>query len=153
MTAPPLETGRLILPAPAMADGPAFRVLAPDDRFAWRGFARAAMMRVLKGLGAFWLHHRATGQTIGMAGRMILPAERQEPQVGRTIRFPGASDMGYSAFVAATGERRIGNLGKGEQRSITEAKRLGCTSGPKASLRASNRSGSVFGPAFPGAAA
>jgi len=80
LTAPVLETDRLILRAPQMSDFDKFlsfmltersKFVRPpeiDKTLAWRAFAHVTGMWVLRGYGTFIIEERDSGEPIGMTG-------------------------------------------------------------------------------------
>jgi len=150
--APVIETQRLTLRPPRMADYPAFRAFFTSDRArfiggpgdeyrAWRGFAHVAGMWALKGVGSFIFSRHCEETPIGMSGPWV-PEDWPEREIGWTVWDPEAEGKGYAAE-AATAARAYayGTLGwttavsyidAGNARSIALAERLGCTPDPAA---------------------
>ena len=80
LTSPVLETDRLILRAPCMADFDHFLLFMGTERskfvrppeidkeLAWRAFAHVTGMWVLRGYGTFIIEERESGNPVGMTG-------------------------------------------------------------------------------------
>ena len=143
---PTLETERLRLRAPAIAD---FEVAAafyasersrfvggPRGRFAtWRGFAANLGQWHLKGSGLWAVEVREEGRTIGQVGCHD-PEGWLAREIGWMIFEPDAEGRGYAQEAARAARRfAYGPLGwreafsviaPGNARSTALARRLGC---------------------------
>lgn len=145
-TTPVLETPRLILRAPRLADfdlAAAYQASArarftggPVDRnLAWRGFGHMIGHWVLRGYGVFVLQERATGRALGTAGPWF-PEGWPEPEIAWTLWDAEAEGKGYATEAAlATRTYAYDTLGwttaislilDGNDRSAALAARLGC---------------------------
>ena len=143
---PVLETPRLILRAPRLADFDAFAAYqasarsrttgGPLDRNqAWRSFGHVIGHWVLRGYGVFVLQDRATGAAIGTAGPWF-PEGWPEPEIAWTIWDADHEGRGLAAEAAqATRAFAWETLGwssaislilAGNTRSEALAQRLGC---------------------------
>ena len=112
LTSPVLETDRLILRAPEMADFEKFLAFMETDRskfvrppeidkvLAWRAFAHVAGMWVLRGYGTFIIEERDSGNAIGMTGPWH-PVYWPEREIGWAVWTEAAEGSGF-AFEAAT---------------------------------------------------
>lgn len=146
-TAPRLETERLILRGPEMADVEAFAgfqadperclgfgpVMRPDQ--AWRWWALNIGHWHIHGYGYFTIEDRASGQPAGITG-IWNPGGWPEPELGWAL-FEGFEGRGI-AFEAAARAREwayadlgmttlTSNIVPGNDRSIALASRLGAT--------------------------
>lgn len=99
---PTLETERLVLRAPALADFDAIAAFYASDRsqfvggpmsgeLAWRNMAQEAGHWVLQGFGRWILEEKATGQTVGMVG------------LWHPVGFP-ERELGWDLYGDATGK-------------------------------------------------
>lgn len=143
---PALETPRLILRAPRLADFEGFAAYqaSPRSRFtggpldrnqAWRSFGHVVGHWVLRGYGVFVLQDRATGAAIGTAGPWF-PEGWPEPEIAWTIWDSADEGRGLAAEAAlATRAFAYETLGwtsaislilDGNARSAALAQRLGC---------------------------
>jgi RimJ/RimL family protein N-acetyltransferase len=144
---PTLETERLTLRAPALADFDAFAAFFATERSryvggpinrhaAWRSFASNLGQWHLKGHGMFTVVERATGRHIGQIGPWH-PEGWLAREIGWILLDPAAEGRGL-AREAAEAARAFAyeSLGWPEVfsvidpdnvRSLTLARRLGCT--------------------------
>lgn len=144
---PVLETARLRLRAPKMADWERWLAFTQHDRSrfirggeplelgkAWRAFAHVTGMWALRGYGSFIFCLRGSDDAVGMTGPWH-PADWPERELGWTVWTAEAEGKGY-AFEAAARARdfAFGELGwdtavsyidPGNARSIALAERLG----------------------------
>lgn len=143
---PVLETPRLILRAPKLADFEGFVAyqISERSRFtggpldrnqAWRSFGHMIGHWVLRGFGVFVLQDRATGAAIGTSGPWF-PEGWPEPEIAWTLwdaRFEGKGLAAEAAL--ATRAYAYETLGwttaislilDGNARSSALARRLGC---------------------------
>lgn len=108
---PVLETERLILRAPGIADFEAFAGFMASDRSrsvggpldraqAWRSFAGAAGHWALRGYGSFILQDRAGGAALGRVGG-ICHEGWPEPEIGWSIWDQQAEGRGLALEAAA----------------------------------------------------
>ena len=145
LTAPVLETDRLILRAPQMSDFDGFwsfmqtkrsefvRPPEIDRALAWRAFAHVAGMWVLRGYGTFIIEERETGVPIGMTGpwhpihwpeREIGWALWTEPVEGEGIAFEAASATLNYVFSELRWDTATSYIHPDNSRSIALAERL-----------------------------
>ena len=111
LTAPVLETDRLILRAPQMSDFDGFwsfmqtgrsKYVRPpeiDKTLAWRAFAHVTGMWVLRGYGTFIIEERSSGEPVGMTGPWH-PIYWPEREIGWAVWRESAEGEGI-AFEAA----------------------------------------------------
>lgn len=143
---PTLETDRLILRAPKLADFDAIAAFFGSERakfvggpisaeLAWRNMAQEAGHWVLQGFGRWILEEKETGKTVGMVG-LWHPAGFPERELGYDL-YDGATGKGY-AIEAATAARAyaydvlgwttvISLIAKDNAASIAVAARMGAT--------------------------
>lgn len=151
MTAPVLETARLILRAPEAGDWPAYRAYRAsprstfdggfDEVLAWTHFAAFFGHWHLRGFGRFVLTLRADGRAIGHAGPFH-PAGQAEPEITWTLWDPAFEGQGYACEAAAACRDHVfRDLGwptavsyitRGNGRSERLAARLGARPDPAA---------------------
>lgn len=146
---PVLETERLVLRAPQMADFDAWRAFTQDDRSAfirggepmplgqcWRAFAHVTGMWALRGYGSFIFCARGSDAALGMTGPWH-PMDWPEPELGWTVWTAEAEGKGL-AFEAATRARdfafadlgwttAVSYIDPDNARSQALARRMGCT--------------------------
>ena len=143
---PVVETPRMILRGPRLADLPAFTdfitgprsvtVGGPTDRNqAWRGFGHMIGHWVMRGYGFFVMEERATGAPIGTCGPWF-PEGWPEPEIGWTIWSDAHEGKGYAhegalaSRVWAQGalgwSAPISLIAETNTRSQALAARLGC---------------------------
>lgn len=144
---PVLETARLVLRAPVLADFDAFADFAASPRatfvggpngrnLAWRGFCGMVGHWVLRGYGVFVFCDRVTGTPLGTSGPWF-PEGWPEPEIAWTVWSESAEGRGF-AFEAATATRAfaydmlgwpgaISLIATGNARSQALARRMGCT--------------------------
>jgi RimJ/RimL family protein N-acetyltransferase len=150
---PVLETERLNLRAPVLADYPAVEVFICSDRarfvlaepgtprVAWRVLAHVTGMWALRGFGPFVFCDRVSGEALGMSGPWY-PMGWPEKEIGWSVWSAEAEGKGI-AFEAAEAARAhaFGVLGWAtavsyidpkNARSIALAERLGCVLDPDA---------------------
>jgi RimJ/RimL family protein N-acetyltransferase len=151
---PVIETARLTLRAPRMADWEPWFAFTQDDRSAfirghapmqlgqaWRAFAHVTGMWALRGYGSFVFSLRDSEDAIGMTGPWH-PMDWPERELGWTLWSAGVEGRGY-AFEAAAAARdfAFSNLGwdtavsyidPENVRSIALAERLGAVRDPDA---------------------
>ncbi len=142
---PVLETDRLILRAPRMADYPTWEAFFASDRAkfiggpsdrrtAWRAFAHVVGMWALKGFGSFVFTLKGSDSPLGMAGPWY-PEDWPEPEIGWTIWAAETEGRGL-AFEAAKAARdfafrelgwitAVSYIDEGNDRSVALAERLG----------------------------
>ncbi len=144
MTIPTLQTDRLTLRAPALADFDHWAAFFASERSvhergplnrvdAWHVWAADVALWHLKGYGAFGLEDRATGAYLGECG-IYEPEGFPEPELGWLI-VPDAEGKGYvtEAARAVMGwahqafgwDRLINIIDPANTRSIAVATRLG----------------------------
>lgn len=151
MTPPRLQTERLVLRAPALADFAAYAAFFASPRSgyedgplargpAWREFASAAGQWMLKGYGAWSIEERATGAYAGEVG-IFHPAHFPEPEIGWTLMAPfEGRGLAHEAALAARAwayaalglETLVSYVAPGNARSIRLAERLGARLDPDA---------------------
>lgn len=147
LTAPKLETDRLILRGPERRDfEPLCAFLLDQERAAgfgpspnrgdaWRWYALNIGHWVLHGFGYFTIEEKATGTPAGISG-IWYPEGWPEPELGWVV-FEGFEGKGI-AFEAATRAREwaytdlglttlTSNIVPGNTRSVALAERLGAT--------------------------
>lgn len=142
---PVIETERLILRAPRMADYPTWEAFFASDRAkfiggpgerrtAWRAFAHVVGMWALKGFGSFVFTLKRSDAPIGMTGPWY-PEDWPEPEIGWTIWSAETEGKGF-AFEAARAARdfafrelgwttAVSYIDDGNDRSVALAERLG----------------------------
>jgi RimJ/RimL family protein N-acetyltransferase len=141
---PVLETGRLRLRAPALADFPAWAEIMTTPRAihlggpmtepeAWDDFCRAVAVWLLRGHGLWTVEPHSGGEPLGFVLIGFEPGD-VEPELGWLFRA-GAEGRGYAAEAAtAARDHAFGRLGltglvsyiaPGNDRSIRLAERLG----------------------------
>jgi len=144
---PILETERLVLRAPQMADWPRWLAFTQDARSAfirggtpmelgkaWRAFGHVVGMWALRGYGSFVFCLRGSDDALGMTGPWH-PMEWPERELGWTVWQRAAEGKGL-AFEAAKAARDFAFLSLGwdtavsyidpeNARSIALAERLG----------------------------
>jgi RimJ/RimL family protein N-acetyltransferase len=150
---PVLDTERLVLRAPALADFEAYAAFFASPRSgyedgpltrgpAWKEFASAAGQWLLKGYGAWSLEERATGTYAGEVG-IFHPAHYPEPELGWTLMAPFegrgfAFEAARAARAWAYGSRGLTTLvsyiAPGNARSTRLAERLGAVLDPAAPM-------------------
>jgi RimJ/RimL family protein N-acetyltransferase len=144
---PVLETERLTLRAPQMADWEPWRAFVADDRSTfirggealdlgrtWRAFAHVAGMWALRGCGQFVFCRKGSEAALGMSGPWH-PIEWPEPEIGWTVWSAEAEGQGYAfeaarrardfAFEALGWETAVSYVHPDNARSIALARRLG----------------------------
>jgi len=143
---PVIETPRLVLRFPEIADEPMCNAFLASDRAhfvggpadrgrAWRAFAHLAGQWDMRGYGMFTSTLRDTGQPIGMCGHFH-PIDMAEPEISWSIWAPEFEGKGY-AYEAAMAARDYAyhtlgwttvtsNIDAENARSIALAERLGC---------------------------
>ncbi len=147
MTRPALETARLILRFPEIADEPVFSDFMQSDRSkfvggpttiggAWRAFAHLVGQWDMRGYGVFTMIERASEQVIGSCG-FFHPIELDEPEIGWNIWHREHEGCGFAseAALACRGyaykvlgwTTLTSNIDDGNDRSMALAERLGCT--------------------------
>lgn len=145
---PTLETGRLVLRAPRMADLSAWAEFLASDRAqfvrgddtslktAWRAFAHVAGMWMLRGYGSFVFAQKdSPDRPLGMTGPWY-PVDWPEPELGWTVWTGEAEGRGYAQEAAAEARRfayedlgwptAVSYIDPANTRSIALAERLGC---------------------------
>jgi RimJ/RimL family protein N-acetyltransferase len=141
---PVLETPRLILRAPRLADFDGFAGYLASDRSrftggpvdrnqAWRAFGHLIGHWVLRGYGVFVIEDRATGQAIGTSGPWF-PEGWPEPEIawtlwqgeGRGLAAEAALATRAHAYEVLGWTTAISLILNGNQRSEALAFRLGC---------------------------
>lgn len=145
LSVPVLETDRLILRGPRLADfdpvaafyagprsAPVGGPLSRSD--AWEAFASGAGQWLLRGYGFWEIEDRASGQTIGRAG-IYHPDNWPEPELGWMIYGDTHQGRGiaYEAAIAARNgaakhfglTRPMSSIEAGNTRSIRLAERMG----------------------------
>ncbi len=151
---PVLETDRLTLRAPKMADWDRWWAFTQDDRSrfirgeepmelgkAWRAFAHVTGMWALRGYGSFIFCLKGTDDALGMTGPWH-PMEWPERELGWTVWSADAEGKGY-AFEAAARARdfafrdlgwdtAVSYIDPKNARSIALAERLGARLDPDA---------------------
>lgn len=141
---PTIETERLILRAPTLADFEAYADFYASDRSvwedgpldrapAWRDFASSVALWHFRGYGSFAIEDRATGRYVGETG-IFQPAHYPLPELGWMV-VPEAEGRGiaYEAALAARDwawrarglDRLVNYIDPGNVRSIRLAERLG----------------------------
>ena len=149
---PVIETERLILRAPAIADWPAWRTFVGSDRAryiggpldeakAWRSFGHVVGMWVLRGYGSFVFTTRTSDAPLGMTGPWH-PADWPERELGWTLWAPEAEGRGYAreaaeaardhAFRDLGWDTAVSYIDPDNARSIALAERLGARRDMKA---------------------
>ena len=143
---PVLETARLHLRAPVMADFDVMAAFAASPRaafvggsisraLAWRAFCHMTGHWVHRGFGPFVFCDRATGAPLGWSGPWF-PEGWPEPEIAWTLWDAQAEGKGY-AFEAATATRAFAHDVLGwstaislihvdNARSAALARRMGC---------------------------
>lgn len=148
---PRLETERLLLRAPEMADFEHYAAFFASERSvwedgpldrdaAWAEFAAAAGSWVLRGFGSFSIVERASGRYVGEVG-LYQPVRYPEPELG-WILTAEAEGRGFAREAAlrvrgwAYGTLGLASLvsyiARGNSRSIRLAERLGAVADPEA---------------------
>lgn len=143
---PVLETPRLFLRAPKLADFGGFTgyVTSERSRFtggpvdhnqAWRGFGHMVGHWVLRGYGVFVMEDRATGVAIGTAGPWF-PEGWPEPEIAWTLWDAAKEGRGLAAeatlatrafaYEALGWVTAISLILNGNSRSEALARRLAC---------------------------
>lgn len=148
---PVLETERLILRAPTLADYAAYSVTLRserargvggpfDAREAWRDYCEIVADWLLRGFGAWAMEEKATGRFAGVV-MLHHPAYQPEPELGwilqaeaegrglaheaaRRVRDYGFAELGLTTLVSY--------IDAGNFRSIRLAERLGARLDPDA---------------------
>ncbi len=150
--APQLDTARLTLRVPQIADFEPFAAFAASERSrfvrpadydrakAWRGFGHMVGHWLLRGFGLFAVVERASGRTIGMVGPWF-PEGWPEHEIGWTL-YDGAEGKGYAfeaakaarawAFAALGWPTAVSYIDPANHRSIALAERLGAQRDPAA---------------------
>ena len=144
--APVLETQRLILRAPQLADFEGFVAYQASARsaftggplhrnLAWRAFGHLVGHWVLRGYGVFVIEDRASGRALGTAGPFF-PEGWPEPEIAWTLWHPDAEGRGIAQEAArAARDFAYARLGwttaaslidPENHRSAALARRLGC---------------------------
>jgi RimJ/RimL family protein N-acetyltransferase len=144
---PRLETPRLILRAPRLADFDLFAAYIASERsrytggpldrnLAWRGFGHMVGHWVLRGYGFFVLEEKATGKALGTTGPYF-PEGWPEPEIGWTIWDASAEGKGLASEAALAArawayevlgwQTAISLIVAGNTRSEALAQKLGCT--------------------------
>jgi RimJ/RimL family protein N-acetyltransferase len=148
---PRIETDRLILRAPEIADFEPYAAFYASERStwedgpldraaAWSEFASGAAGWVLRGYGPFSLVARATGRYLGEVG-IYHPPHFPEPELG-WILTAEAEGHGFAAEAArvvrgwaydgAGLPGLVSYIARGNRRSIRLAERLGAVADPDA---------------------
>ena len=141
---PVLETPRLRLRAPQLADFDGFAGYLASDRSrftggpmdrnqAWRSFGHVIGHWVMRGYGVFVLEDRATGAAIGTAGPWF-PEGWPEPEIAWTLWQHEGRGLATEAALAARAfayetlgwTTAISLILDGNARSEALAQRLGC---------------------------
>jgi RimJ/RimL family protein N-acetyltransferase len=143
---PVLETQRLILRAPHLADFEGFVAYQASARsaftggplhrnLAWRSFGHIVGHWVLRGYGVFVIEDRATGRALGTSGPFF-PEGWPEPEIAWTLWHPDAEGRGIAQEAArAARDFAYDRLGwttaaslidPDNHRSAALARRLGC---------------------------
>ena len=140
---PRLETARLVLRAPTLADGAAYVAIYLSDRWphderpdaeeAWLDFNMVVASWSLRGFGAFAIEDRATG---ALCGFLMLDHEfgDPEPEIGWALA-EGAEGRGIATEAAAAaldwarslGLSPVAYMGTDHAASAAVARRLGGT--------------------------
>lgn len=143
---PVLDTPRLRLRAPVLADFDAYAAYQASERSrftggpldrnqAWRAFGHVIGHWVLRGYGVFVIEDRASGQALGTAGPWY-PEGWPEPEIAWTLWQAGTEGRGIAAeaavaardwaFEALGWPTAISLILEGNARSEALARRLGC---------------------------
>lgn len=143
---PRLETPRLVLRAPRVADFETFAAYQASERsrftggpldrnLAWRSFGHLTGHWVLRGYGVFVIEDKATGLAIGTTGPWF-PEGWPEPELAWSLWTAGAEGKGYAAEAALAGRAYayealgwtsvISMILDGNTRSEALARKLGC---------------------------
>lgn len=143
---PVLETQRLRLRAPELADFEPFAAYLASERsvftggpmhrnLAWRSLAAALGHWALRGYGVFVIEDRATGLALGTTGPFF-PEGWPEPEIAWTLWNPQAEGRGIAREAALAARAfaydtlgwstAISMIGAGNTRSAALARRLGC---------------------------
>lgn len=152
---PVLETERLTLRAPAMADWPRWLAFTRDDRsrfvrsgemndgLAWRAFAHVAGMWALRGYGSFVFCLKGSDAALGMTGPWH-PADWPERELGWTVWTAEAEGRGYAyeaarrasafAFRELGWDTAVSYIAPENARSVALAERLGARLDPGAAV-------------------
>ena len=146
---PVLETERLVLRAPQMADWERWRAFTEDERSrfirggepmelgkAWRAFAHVTGMWALRGYGSFVFCLKGSDDALGMTGPWH-PMDWPERELGWTVWQAGAEGKGYACEAAARArdfafrdlgwDTAVSYIDPANARSVALAERLGCT--------------------------
>lgn len=143
---PVLDTPRLRLRAPAIADFEGFAAYLASERsrftggplernLAWRGFGHIVGHWVLRGYGVFVIEDKATGRAIGTSGPWF-PEGWPEPEIAWTLWDAAAEGKGLAveaalaarawAYEALGWTTAISLILEGNARSEALAARMGC---------------------------
>ena len=149
---PVLQTERLTLRAPQLADFPAFAAFLTSPRAAhvggpvtheraWRAFGHLVGHWVLRGYGLFFLTLKASDHVIGMAGPWF-PESWPEQEVGWSLFTAEAEGKGYAAEAASAAlahafgpmgwKTAVSYIDPANAASIALAERLGAALDPTA---------------------
>ena len=156
---PVLETERLVLHAPQLADWEPLAAFLSSARAqyvggplsrdrAWRGFGHLVGHWVLRGYGMFFVTPKGADTAIGMVGPWF-PEGWPEQEIGWSMFAPEAEGQGY-AFEAAIAAKAhvfadlgwktaVSYIDPANARSIALAQRLGATFDPDAAKVAGER--------------
>jgi len=149
---PRLETQRLVLRAPRLADFEPYAAFFASERArwedgplsrseAWREFATATGCWTLRGFGAFSVEEKATGRYLGEVG-LYQPDHFPEPEIGwilveeaegRGIAYEAAVAVRDWAYQSLGLRTLVCYIAPGNLRSIRLAERLGARRDPEAS--------------------
>lgn len=144
---PVIETPRLILRFPEIADEPTCAAFLMSDRakfvggpaprgHAWRAFAHLVGQWDMRGYGVFTSTLRDGGALVGMCG-LFHPSDMEEPEISWSVWNPDCEGMGL-AYEAALAVRDYAynemgwttltsNIDADNARSIALAERMKCT--------------------------
>lgn len=143
---PRIETPRLILRAPGLADFDGFAGYVASERsrytggpmdrgLAWRSWGHAVGHWVLRGYGIFVIEDKATGRALGTTGPWF-PEGWPEPELAWTLWDTSVEGKGIAAEAALAGRAwayetlgwttAISVILEGNTRSEALAQRLGC---------------------------
>ena len=149
---PVIETERLILRAPRIADETGWAGFIGDDRAhfvggpldrgrQWRSFATLVGHWVMRGCGGFVLQIQEDPAPLGQVGPGF-PGDWPEPEIAWTLWSPEAEGKGYATEAAGAVLRHVfedlgwptavSYIDLGNARSIAVAERLGATLDPEA---------------------